>query len=507
MYLRLLWDLYKLKRNSLKNSAQIKKLQQKKLKKLLHYAYENSEYYQMAFKRAGISEKNIDQIPLNQFPSIDKEILLQHYNEIVTKKEICQEEMKKFDENSSNQQNYLKDYHIVHSSGSTGIAKYFIYDKKAWYEMLLGIIRGALWGMNMIEILKLLAEKPRILYIAATDGRYGGAMAVHDGIKGLKASQEFLDINTRLDQWTKKIIDFQPNIVIGYLSAIKLLAEQMEKDNIHYQLKRVISCGEPLVPGLRTFLEQHFRCSVINFYGASESLALGLEEKEKEGMILFDDLNIIEVEHNEMYITCLYNFTQPLIRYHLTDKLILKEETEQSYGFLRADVLLCRNEDVLWFERMDGTREFLHPLSIEGFCIEGLLDYQFVQTSIKTFEIRAEIAGNTKKEMIAKEIENLINPLLKEKRLEDIWYGIVFIDSILPEEKTGKKKLIIRKEESRKEIENKGRKNKEIDKKESDKKWEEKNLEQVRKKRKEQNRKKKIRRSLYESIYKRKTIR
>lgn len=32
----------------------------------------------------------------------------------------------------------------------------------------------------------------------------------------------------------KKIIDFQPNIVIGYPSAIKLLAEQMEKDNIHY---------------------------------------------------------------------------------------------------------------------------------------------------------------------------------------------------------------------------------------------------------------------------------
>ena len=158
---------------------------------------------------------------------------------------------------------------------------------------------------------------------------------------------------------------------------------------------------------------------MINFYGANESLALGLEEKEKEGMILFDDLNIIEVEHNEMYITCLYNFTQPLIRYHLTDKLILKEETEQSYGFSRADILLCRNENVLWFERMDGTREFLHPLSIEGFCIEGLLDYQFVQTSIKTFEIRAEIAGNAKKKMIAKEIENLINHLLKEKRLED----------------------------------------------------------------------------------------
>lgn len=57
--------------------------------------------------------------------------------------------------------------------------------------MLLGIIRGALWGMFMSEILKLLAEKPGILYIAATDGRYGGAMAVGDGIRGVRAEQKF----------------------------------------------------------------------------------------------------------------------------------------------------------------------------------------------------------------------------------------------------------------------------------------------------------------------------
>lgn len=33
-------------------------------------------------------------------------------------------------------------------------------------------------------------------------------MAVHDGIKGLKAKQEFLDINTVLDQWKKKSLIF-----------------------------------------------------------------------------------------------------------------------------------------------------------------------------------------------------------------------------------------------------------------------------------------------------------
>ncbi len=52
--------------------------------------------------------------------------------------------------------------------------------------------------MSMPQILRLLSGGLRILYIAATDGRYGGAMAVGDGIKGVGAKQLFLDIKTPL---------------------------------------------------------------------------------------------------------------------------------------------------------------------------------------------------------------------------------------------------------------------------------------------------------------------
>ncbi|MFQ8583444.1 MAG: hypothetical protein ACLSA6_13425 [Holdemania massiliensis] len=51
---------------------------------------------------------------------------------------------------------------------------------------------------------------------------------------------------------------------------------------------------------------------MINFYGASESLALGVEAAEDQGMRLFDDMNIIEVENGKMFLTCLYNTVQPL---------------------------------------------------------------------------------------------------------------------------------------------------------------------------------------------------
>lgn len=59
--------------------------------------------------------------------------------------------------------------------------------------MLLGIIRGCLVEYDHPTDPKMLAGRPRIIYIAATDGRYGGAMAVGDGIDGVGAKQMYLD--------------------------------------------------------------------------------------------------------------------------------------------------------------------------------------------------------------------------------------------------------------------------------------------------------------------------
>ncbi|MDE6168130.1 MAG: phenylacetate--CoA ligase family protein, partial [Acetatifactor sp.] len=212
-YIRLLWDLCQLKRNTAKSEEQIRRLQDKKLRKLLRHAYEHSAYYRKVFAQAGISEENIDSMPLNRFPAIDKELLMQHFDQLVTDPEVKQERLRKFDESpASKSENYLGRYHIIHSSGSTGVPRYFVYDEKAWEQMLVGIIRGALWGMGMGSILRLLAGKPRILYIAATDGRYAGAMAVGDGIQGLHASQEYLDINEPIEKGNQKVTRFDPNI-------------------------------------------------------------------------------------------------------------------------------------------------------------------------------------------------------------------------------------------------------------------------------------------------------
>lgn len=132
-----------------------------------------------------------------------------------------------------------------------------------------------------------------------------------DPVPACEASQMYLDIKTPIEEWIQQVKEFSPNIIIGYPSAVKILAELVENGSVEVNAVRVISCGEPLGVSLRSYLEKTFRTEVVNFYGASESLTLGVEIDPENGMILFDDMNFIEVENGGMYLTCLYNFAQP----------------------------------------------------------------------------------------------------------------------------------------------------------------------------------------------------
>ena len=131
-YLKLLFDLYLLKNNTKKTSAQIKKLQERKLRKILEYAYKNSVYYRKEFEKFGITAENILSVLLDRFPTIDKAQLLENFDELVTVSDLKQDELRRFDEEKAADRKPFKGkYHIVHSSGSTGKPGYFVYDKNA----------------------------------------------------------------------------------------------------------------------------------------------------------------------------------------------------------------------------------------------------------------------------------------------------------------------------------------------------------------------------------------
>jgi len=441
---KFLLEFLRLRRNAALSGEQIKRLQAKRLRKMLHCAYENSAYYRRAFEAVGINAANMDSVSLRRFPSLDKDTLMRNFDSLVTVPDIKQAELAQFDAaHDLSAKTYKGKYHLVHSSGSTGEPRYFVYDENAWNTMLQGILRGALWGLSMPEIIPLLLGKPRILYIAATGGRYGGAMAVGDGISGIGAEQMQLDINTPLNVWQTAVEYFSPNIIIGYPSAVKILAQLYGCGALKLNIERVITCGEPLAKHLRDYLESAFSVPVLNFYGASESLAMGVEADPKDGMILFDDLNYIEVINGQMYVACLYNFTQPLIRYKLSDTLRLRKQSAQGCAFTRAETIEGRDEDILWLCDKNGKLDFLHPLSVEGICAKGLIDYQIRQTELDSFVLWAQVDEHADKSVIRRQITDVLSAVLAEKKLSGVRFAIEFVPQLLPDARTGKKRLIV----------------------------------------------------------------
>lgn len=438
--LKLIRDFLAMRQNPFRPREEIERIQEEKLRRMLRCAWERSPWHRQRFEAAGITESSLQTLPLSAFPTMDKADLMAHFDEIVTDERLTQQALRDFDANESKDEKlFAGRYHVVHSSGSTGKPNYFVYDEEAWRMMLLGIARGALWGLGLPQIASLLFRKVRILYVAATDGRYGGAMAVGDTISGLRLPQKFLDINRPMAEWLDTLRTYWPQVVIGYPTAIKLLDDIAQENGIPFQPEMMITCGEPLPNVLRDCLKEDTHARIINFYGASESLALGVAGDEDGRLTIFDDLNIVEVIDGEMYLTSLYNLAQPLIRYHLTDRLTLHPTKG---GFTQADILLSRSEDILWFKDRDNHKEFLHPLAVEGFCLEGLTDYQFVKHDQSSFTMRA-VAETGHQKDICRAMMRDMRELLRKKHLEWVEFHIQFVSQILPDARTGKKKLVL----------------------------------------------------------------
>ena len=140
--IKVLQELAALKQNEKKSSAQLHRLQEKKLRAILIYAYGHSQYYKDAFEAAGLTAETVRTAPLSAFPTLDKTTLLEQFDSLITVPDVTQEELRRFDaEEAADRKPYKGKYHVVHSSGSTGTPGYFLYDTAAWNSMLLGIIR------------------------------------------------------------------------------------------------------------------------------------------------------------------------------------------------------------------------------------------------------------------------------------------------------------------------------------------------------------------------------
>lgn len=243
-------------------SEAIKSKNLRKFRKLVEYAYKNSEYYSDLIKKNKIDREHC--IP-SQFPVMTKAELMEHFDRIVTDKRITKQKVSDFLEISKNPMQLMDDkYYVVHTSGSSGQVGYFVYSQKDWS-------RGIAHSFRMHEH-RLGLKRKRIGFFGATQGHFAGvSICVSAGrsMSKLLFTVKTFDINSSLKNAIEGLNKFQPDILVGYAHGLRLLAQKQLNHELHISPSVIENSGEDLSESDRNIIRDTFNSEVLNLYASS----------------------------------------------------------------------------------------------------------------------------------------------------------------------------------------------------------------------------------------------
>jgi phenylacetate-coenzyme A ligase PaaK-like adenylate-forming protein len=303
---------------------QLARFQRRKFQRLLRHAVRHSPFYRELYAGISIHEDTA----LEALPVITKQVMMRNFDRLVTDRRLNLHSLETHLGRLRGDEYFLREYRVLATSGTTGLRGVFVYNRKEWRTVLANALR---W-YGFIGVHPRFPNRVRITSIGADSPVHVSVRMVESGNVGLFAFQR-LEVTASLENLVQALNDFQPEVLLPYPSIAALLAiEQIEgRLNIH---PRVISTHtEALTAPMARTIRRAWGISPFNHYGLTELPTFGSECSLHRGIHAFEDLFIAEIvdESNnavqrghsgkKLLLTNLYNFTQPLIRYEVSDLL------------------------------------------------------------------------------------------------------------------------------------------------------------------------------------------
>jgi phenylacetate-CoA ligase len=423
--------------NELKESqwltpAQVKELQEIKLRKLVRHAYQHVPFYRQRFDEAGVKPSDIQTIEdLQKLPLLSKQDVRENlYFDLLS-------------------DNHRKDQVLrIQTSGSTGEPFVCFADRHQleirwaatqrgleWTGYRFGDKQARLWhqtiGMNVTQIVreKLDAILNRRLFVPA---------------------YELSDKNLKM--FVEKIVKHQPVLIDGYAESFNFLAHYVK----HHELpsikpKALVSSAQSLPDESRMVIEKAFGCKVFDKYGSREFSGIAYECDAHEGHHVVAESYIVEIlkdgrparpgEIGEIVITDLSNECLPFLRYRIGDMAVAMDNSAAcpcGRGLPRIGKIEGRVQSIIV-----GANGNYVPGS---FFLHLLKDYDYI---IRQFQVVQEERGSIVLKVIKAPAYNdeAFGDVLGELRKflgADMKINVQFVDHI-PMVRTGKQQVSISK--------------------------------------------------------------
>ena len=323
---------------------------------------------------------------LASIPPVTKAELMTNFDDFLTDRRLSQDVVEGHLANLTDDAYLLNEFHVVASGGSSGTRGIFIYDREAWAVSFLTMVRARVRHLRADQAIGLTPVRAMVAAGKVTHMTYAFSQTFREA-----ANTTAIPATLPLAAIVERLNALQPVVLAGYPSVLHALAGAALDGRLTIQPRIVGPGSEPLLPEMRRAMEEAWHCPILNVYGTSEGVSAASCGKGR-GMHLSEDVAICEpvdrdgrpVRSGEraakMYVTNLYNHTQPLIRYELTDEVTLIDEPcPCGSAMRRIDDIAGRSDDV--FTYADGT--ILHPLVFRSRLgsERNIIEYQVHQTA------------------------------------------------------------------------------------------------------------------------------
>ena len=320
---------------------------------------------------SGIDTTTVDPTAL---PPVTKAQLMERFDDWVTDPRLKLAHVEAHLERLVGDELYLGQYRVMASSGSTGRRGVFVLSRAEWLVNL-----GNFCRVNE-QVLDVHPRLPRVraasvgatspLHISARTSVAAGVGV--NRVLRLDARQPIAELVASLDA-------FQPEVLFGYPSILALLADEQLSGRLRLRPKKVTTLSEVRTPDMEAVIRAAWGVEPHNWYGISEGGVLAADCSHHQGMHIFEDLFVVEnvdedgrpvpdgVTGHKLLLTNLFNRTQPMIRYEISDMAAIDSATCRCGRSLRRVTSIeGRTSEIIRFPAKGGGEVALHPFIIES---------------------------------------------------------------------------------------------------------------------------------------------
>jgi phenylacetate-coenzyme A ligase PaaK-like adenylate-forming protein len=297
-------------------------LQKRKFRDLLRTAVAGSPFYARLY--AGIDPEPAQ---LAELPTITKELVQRHFDEVVTDRRLRFDEVQRFCRAATpgGPPFYLDEFVLLQSSGTTGLRGCYVWDGPALADAIAVGYRQSNRRRGAAGEHRLAA----ILQVDPTDA----ASVLMGLIPASVGAKRLLDIRQEFSAIVEELNAFQPTLLAAYPYMLWLLTEAARDGRLHIRPERITSSADVLTAGDRAAVRSAFGIEPFDYYCSTEVPYLAWECDAHDGLHVNADYVLLEsvdadnrpvppgTRGEKILVTNLSNRVMPLVRYEMSDQV------------------------------------------------------------------------------------------------------------------------------------------------------------------------------------------